>query len=59
MDTSLSDIPMKDLPKCEKHGCGALVRPDIIWFGENLNKAVLEKASQYYFYQIHFNINIK
>lgn len=36
-------VPMKeDLPTCPK--CGALARPDIIWFGEPLNAEDLERA---------------
>jgi NAD-dependent deacetylase sirtuin 5 len=39
-----SDIPIKELPRCEMENCGALLRPDIIWFGEELNENVLQKA---------------
>ncbi|KAJ8727678.1 hypothetical protein PYW07_001797 [Mythimna separata] len=39
-----SDIPVKSLPHCKKSGCGGLLRPHIVWFGENLDSAVLEKA---------------
>ncbi|KOB74505.1 NAD-dependent protein deacylase [Operophtera brumata] len=39
-----SDIPVKSLPHCVKPGCGGLLRPHIVWFGENLEKAVLDKA---------------
>lgn len=31
-------------PSCGE--CGALARPDVVWFGENLNPALLEKAWQ-------------
>ncbi|HVR72070.1 MAG TPA: NAD-dependent deacylase [Vicinamibacteria bacterium] len=34
---SLGEVP----PRCD---CGALLRPDIVWFGEALPRAVLEKA---------------
>jgi len=39
-----SDIPIKELPRCEVEDCGALLRPDIIWFGEQLNENILQKA---------------
>lgn len=39
-----SDIPIEELPHCEIRDCGALLRPDIIWFGEQLDANVLEKA---------------
>lgn len=29
------------LPRCE---CGALLRPDVVWFGEPLSKALLDRA---------------
>ncbi|XP_032669329.1 NAD-dependent protein deacylase sirtuin-5, mitochondrial-like [Odontomachus brunneus] len=39
-----SDIPVEELPRCEVTNCSALLRPDIVWFGENLNENVLQKA---------------
>uniref|UniRef100_A0A2A4J757 NAD-dependent protein deacylase n=1 Tax=Heliothis virescens TaxID=7102 RepID=A0A2A4J757_HELVI len=39
-----SDIPVKSLPHCKKTDCGGLLRPHIVWFGENLDPAVMEKA---------------
>ncbi|XP_013139072.1 PREDICTED: NAD-dependent protein deacylase sirtuin-5, mitochondrial-like isoform X2 [Papilio polytes] len=39
-----SDIPVKSLPHCKKSDCGGLLRPHIVWFGESLNAAVLNKA---------------
>lgn len=47
-----SDIPREELPRCEIKDCGALLRPDIIWFGEQLNEDVLQKACMY---KITFN----
>ncbi|XP_039306170.1 NAD-dependent protein deacylase sirtuin-5, mitochondrial [Solenopsis invicta] len=41
-----SDIPKEELPRCEIRGCGALLRPDIVWFGEQLDSNVLEKAHE-------------
>ncbi|RVE42433.1 hypothetical protein evm_012909 [Chilo suppressalis] len=39
-----SDIPVKLLPHCKKPGCGGLLRPHIVWFGESLETEVLNKA---------------
>lgn len=39
-----SDIPVRNLPHCKKSGCKGLLRPHIVWFGESLESAVLEKA---------------
>lgn len=39
-----SDIPTEELPRCKVKDCGALVRPDVVWFGEQLDTNVLEKA---------------
>jgi NAD-dependent deacetylase len=38
IDATSSDT----LPKCEQ--CGALARPDIVWFGESLEPANIERA---------------
>lgn len=37
-------IPVEDLPRCGS--CGGLLRPAIVWFGENLEPEVLQKAEQ-------------
>lgn len=47
-----SDIPREELPRCEIEDCGALLRPDIIWFGEQLDENVLQQACTY---KIFFN----
>ncbi|CAH2071011.1 unnamed protein product, partial [Iphiclides podalirius] len=39
-----SDIPVKSLPHCKKPNCSGLLRPHIVWFGESLEHAVLERA---------------
>ncbi|XP_012220872.1 NAD-dependent protein deacylase sirtuin-5, mitochondrial [Linepithema humile] len=39
-----SDIPTEELPRCEVQSCRALLRPDIVWFGEQLDENVLQKA---------------
>lgn len=44
----VSDIPKKDLPRCQKTNCKGLLRPHIVWFGENLNEHVLEQACKYF-----------
>ena len=33
------------LPRCE--GCGALLRPDVVWFGERLTPGVFEEAHEW------------
>lgn len=43
-EATYSNIMEKDLPHCQKENCGGLLRPHIIWFGENLEKNVLENA---------------
>ena len=40
----ISDIPKEDLPKCAKEDCKGLLRPHIVWFGENLDDYILEQA---------------
>lgn len=37
------EIPMKDLPHC--NDCGGLLRPHIVWFGENLEPEVLDNTN--------------
>ncbi len=40
----LKDVPLKEIPpRCS---CGALVRPDVVWFGESLNHALIRKAQE-------------
>ncbi|CAE6437625.1 unnamed protein product [Rhizoctonia solani] len=31
-----AEINPKDLPRCEKDGCGGLLRPGVVWFGESI-----------------------
>ncbi len=33
-----------EVPKCEK--CGGLIRPDVVWFGENLPQDVFQQAEE-------------
>ena len=37
-----ANISIKDLPKCQT--CGGLLRPAVVWFGENLDINVLNRA---------------
>jgi NAD-dependent deacetylase len=38
----LNDVPLKGIPpRCS---CGALVRPDVVWFGESLDPQLISKA---------------
>uniref|UniRef100_A0A8C6QC26 NAD-dependent protein deacylase sirtuin-5, mitochondrial n=1 Tax=Nannospalax galili TaxID=1026970 RepID=A0A8C6QC26_NANGA len=34
------------LAQCEEAGCGGLLRPHVVWFGENLDPAVLEEVDR-------------
>lgn len=40
IDASSPDV----LPRCT--GCGALLRPDVVWFGESLETRVLDEAAE-------------
>lgn len=35
-------IPINELPQCAL--CGSLLRPHVIWFGESLDEAVLDRT---------------
>jgi len=38
----LDEVPLKEIPpRC---ACGALVRPDVVWFGESLDPQLIQKA---------------
>ncbi|XP_032197036.1 NAD-dependent protein deacylase sirtuin-5, mitochondrial isoform X4 [Mustela erminea] len=39
-------IPVEKLPRCEEAGCGGLLRPHVVWFGENLDPAILEEVDR-------------
>ena len=41
----VSDIPRDDLPRCGKESCKGLLRPHIVWFGENLEERVIKEAN--------------
>ena len=36
------EVPLPELPACEE--CGGLLRPHVVWFGEQLEPAILENA---------------
>jgi len=36
------EVPLPELPACED--CGGLLRPHVVWFGEQLEPAILENA---------------
>jgi len=41
--TENNDFPLKDIPpRCPS--CGALLRPHVVWFGESLDPAILNRA---------------
>lgn len=43
---SMDDLPRQpeSPPRCPRAGCDALVRPDVVWFGEQLDPAILQRA---------------
>ena len=41
-NTESAKIPVDELPRCPR--CGGLLRPAVIWFGENLDSDVINKA---------------
>ncbi|KAK1339727.1 hypothetical protein QTO34_018282 [Cnephaeus nilssonii] len=45
-ETQDARIPMEKLPRCEEAGCGGLLRPYVVWFGENLDSAILEEVDR-------------
>uniref|UniRef100_A0A0A9VU74 NAD-dependent protein deacylase n=1 Tax=Lygus hesperus TaxID=30085 RepID=A0A0A9VU74_LYGHE len=40
------DIPLEKLPRCKKSECGGLIRPYIVWFGENLHDEDIRSAEE-------------
>lgn len=45
-ETQDARIPVVKLPRCEEAGCGGLLRPHVVWFGENLDPAILEEVDR-------------
>ena len=46
-DAVSARIPVEDLPRCTKAGCGGLLRPHVVWFGESLDGHVLVAADEH------------
>jgi len=46
-EATSSRIPVSELPKCKKDGCGGLLRPHVVWFGECLDSDVLDAAGKH------------
>jgi NAD-dependent protein deacetylases, SIR2 family len=40
------EINVNDLPRCSDKACGGLLRPDIVWFGEQLNPQYVKMAGK-------------
>ncbi|XP_040041135.1 NAD-dependent protein deacylase sirtuin-5, mitochondrial isoform X1 [Gasterosteus aculeatus] len=45
-DTNDAQISVQDLPRCEHEGCHGLLRPAVVWFGENLDSDILTRAEK-------------
>uniref|UniRef100_A0A4W6FB09 NAD-dependent protein deacylase sirtuin-5, mitochondrial n=1 Tax=Lates calcarifer TaxID=8187 RepID=A0A4W6FB09_LATCA len=45
-NTHDAQIPVQQLPRCEKTGCHGLLRPAVVWFGETLDSDVLTSAEK-------------
>jgi len=43
-DADDARIDVKDLPRCKQPGCGGLLRPHVVWFGEGLESHVLNQT---------------
>ncbi|XP_065070886.1 NAD-dependent protein deacetylase sirtuin-3-like isoform X2 [Rhopilema esculentum] len=41
-DEILDDVMKTNVPKCRRHGCSGVVKPDIVFFGEDLPKTFFE-----------------
>ncbi|KAK7505218.1 hypothetical protein BaRGS_00003380 [Batillaria attramentaria] len=39
-------IPASELPRCQKGGCGGLLRPHVVWFGEPLDHKVTDQVEE-------------
>lgn len=44
-DAQDAKIPEEDLPRCELPNCGGLARPHVVWFGESLDRGVLQATN--------------
>lgn len=43
---AISETLLKDLPHCKKRNCNGLLRPHVVWFGENLDQDIMEDAQR-------------
>ncbi|XP_023340213.1 NAD-dependent protein deacylase [Eurytemora carolleeae] len=39
-----ANIPVNLLPRCSHNGCGGLLRPHVVWFGEGLDENILARS---------------
>jgi len=39
-------LAVSDLPRCQDDSCGGLLRPHVVWFGEQLNEDVMKAAHE-------------
>jgi len=46
VEVEAARIQEADLPRCDNGGCGGLLRPHVVWFGEGLDERVLGSAYQ-------------
>lgn len=46
VDESDADLD-GEVPICSEHGCGGLMRPDVVWFGEYLDPNILNEATRF------------
>eukprot|EP00090_Calanus_glacialis_P004404 TRINITY_DN13277_c0_g1_i6.p1 TRINITY_DN13277_c0_g1~~TRINITY_DN13277_c0_g1_i6.p1 ORF type:complete len:299 (+),score=99.91 TRINITY_DN13277_c0_g1_i6:28-924(+) len=45
-DATAARLPVSDLPRCQVGNCGGLLRPHVVWFGENLDEEVMDAAHE-------------
>ncbi|XP_075901585.1 NAD-dependent protein deacylase sirtuin-5, mitochondrial isoform X1 [Nelusetta ayraudi] len=45
-DSDDANISVEQLPRCEHKGCGGLLRPAVVWFGEALDAHIINQAEQ-------------
>ncbi|XP_073938987.1 NAD-dependent protein deacylase sirtuin-5, mitochondrial isoform X2 [Castor canadensis] len=46
MDRNKMGTSQRSSTWCEEAGCGGLLRPHVVWFGENLDPAILEEVDR-------------
>ena len=45
-DATAARLPVSDLPRCQAGNCGGLLRPHVVWFGEQLDEKVMDAAHE-------------